>query len=641
MFFKEFDLYLWHSLIYEHRAKKRGLVVCTVVGYIGKSLCSTFIFEGLARLEYRGYDSAGFACLDRDNQKMLYAKASGQLSHLTERIKKNPIDGFSGIGHTRWSTHGDTSEENAHPHFDCSKTISVVHNGIIENYLELKKKMIAQGHIFFSKTDSEVISHACEELLNKNELNSFDIASIMQQFVGAYACIIMLQAFPDILIVVRKKSPLCIGIGDNEMFVASDILAFAGKVKRVLFLPDESFAFVFKDRIALYDFAGQSLPVNYEIIDFSFEHQQKGEYDHFMLKEIYEQKNVIIKTVESLRIKQSNLLDQLGITNNQLCAVTRICFIACGTSWHAARIAQFFFESIAKIAVEVHLASEFRYNSFFPDNNALYVFISQSGETADVLEALRLINAHQLTTIALTNVGTSTIVREAGGFVLTCAGPEVAVASTKAFSTQLAALYWLAHYIGVQKNILLPDDLLCAQADLIHVANVLEQAIVRNADVIDSRYARVYAQYDKALFLGRHISYPLAMEAALKLKEVAYVFAESYPAGELKHGPLALVDNAMPVYIFSHRDPMIYQKLLSNAYEIKSRGGKVIAFAFADQDELCALAEVSFVVAGEVPALLAPLAMIGLVQYFVYAIAKERGCPIDKPRNLAKSVTVE
>jgi glucosamine--fructose-6-phosphate aminotransferase (isomerizing) len=615
--------------------------MCTVVGYIGKSFCSTFIFEGLARLEYRGYDSAGFACLDSVSQKLLYSKSSGQLFNLTERVKNNPIDGFLGIGHTRWSTHGDTSEENAHPHFDCSKTVSVVHNGIIENYAELKKQMQHNGHVFYSQTDTEVISHLFESLLQQKFITSLDVSFLVQKLEGAYACIVMLQAFPDMLIAIRKKSPLCIGVSNGEMFIASDSIAFADKADKVLFLPDESFAFVMQDRVEIYNFSGQKIVVNNENITCSFEHVDKGAYDHFMLKEIYEQKNAIIKTVESLQLKKTVLLDQLGLSLQQVKNREQVCFIACGTSWHAARIAQFFFESIAHIPVNVHLASEFRYTSFFPNKNILYVIISQSGETADALEALRLINAHGLSTIALTNAATSTIVREASGFLLTCAGLEIAVASTKAFSTQLAALYWLAHYIALEKNIILHENLLQAETDLVHVAQILENSIVQHKDAIDHIYAMRYTQYDKALFLGRHISYPLAMEAALKLKEVAYVFAESYAAGELKHGPLALVDKAMPVYIFSHRDPVIYQKLLSNAHEVKARGGCVIAFAFADQHELCALAETSFTISDDVPALLGPLAMIGLVQYFVYAIAKERGCPIDKPRNLAKSVTVE
>lgn len=619
---------------------KKGRVMCTVVGYIGKSFCSTFIFEGLARLEYRGYDSAGFACLDSSSQKLLYSKSSGQLINLTEKVKKDPFDGFLGIGHTRWSTHGDTSYENAHPHFDCSKTVSVVHNGIVENYLALKNQMLGTGHVFLSETDTEVISHLFESLLSQENFSSLDVSAIVQQLDGAYAFIVMLQTSPDVLIVVRKKSPVCIGIGNNEMFIASDVIAFADKTNKVLFLPDESFALVYRDRVELYDFQGNAIVATPQIVDAHYEHSNKGQHEHFMLKEIYEQKNAITKTIELLMSKKAILLQQLGLNVQQICAINQIQFIACGTSWHAARMAQFFFETIAGIPVVVSLASEFRYSSFFPDKNALYIIISQSGETADALEALRLINSYDLSTIALTNVATSTIVREARGFILTCAGAEVAVASTKAFSTQLAALYWLAHYIALEKKIIEYKDMVQAENDLFVVAHTLEHAIEQHKNIIDS-YGPYYASFDKALFLGRHISYPLAMEAALKLKEIAYVFAESYAAGELKHGPLALVDANMPVYIFSHRDSMIYQKLLSNAHEVKARGGKVIAFTYEDQHELCALAEISFTISGNVPALLGPLAMIGLIQYYMYVIAKERGCPIDKPRNLAKSVTVE
>lgn len=615
--------------------------MCAVVGYIGKSLCSAFIFEGLARLEYRGYDAAGFACLDSVSQKLLYSKSSGHLAHLAERIKNNPIDGFLGIGHTRWSTHGDTSEQNAHPHFDCSKTISVVHNGIIENYAKIKQNLIDSGHLFYSETDTEVISHLFEPITASMSINSADIAAIIQQLDGAYAFIVMLQAFPDSLIVVRKKSPLCIGIGENEMFIASDALAFSGTTTQALFLPDESFAIVTRDEVKMYDFKGQPLSSGIEHISSLFAHADKGEYEHFMLKEIYEQKNAIKATIDSLSIKQSIIVNQLGITCEQLNNCEHISFIACGTSWHAACMARFFFETVLHIPVSVYVASEFRHHSFFPNNNALYIFISQSGETADTLEALRLVKAYNVVTIALTNVATSSIVREAGGFVLTCAGPEIAVASTKAFSTQLAALYWLAHYFALKVDRIGHDDMVQVESDLMHLADVLECAIEQYKSSIDDTCAKSYAHYDKALFLGRHIGYPLAMEAALKLKEIAYIFAESYPAGELKHGPLALVDHCMPVYIFSHHDPIIYHKLLSNAHEVKARGGKVIAFAYARQDELCALAETAFIISDTIPSLLGPLAMIGLVQYFVYAIARERGCSIDKPRNLAKSVTVE
>jgi glutamine---fructose-6-phosphate transaminase (isomerizing) len=615
--------------------------MCTVVGYIGKSLCRSYIFEGLARLEYRGYDSAGFACLEPDSQKLLYTKASGQLSQLVERLEKNPIDGFLGIGHTRWSTHGNFSERNAHPHFDCLKNISVVHNGIIENHDELKKQLIKNGHSFESDTDTEVISHLFESFLAEKEFNVQTVSEIVQMLDGMYACIIMLQKFPDTLVAIRKKSPLCVGIGDGEMFIASDVIAFAGKTDKVFFLPDESFAFVDKHGIKAYSFAGQEIPVKIEKTNVSFDNIDKGGHEHFMLKEIYEQKNAIAKTVASLRSLGEGLWDQLGVTVEQIKNLKEISLLACGTSWHAARIAQFFFESICNIPVSVHLASEFRHQVFFPNKNTLYIFISQSGETADVLEALRLINEYDLATVALTNVATSTVVREAKGFVQTQAGPEVAVASTKAFSTQLAALYWLAHRIALEKKLIDTAALLQAEEDLLRAAELMEKNLEQYRDIIDTKYAPLYASYDNAMFLGRHISYPLAMESALKIKEVAYVFAVSYPAGELKHGSLALVDTTVPVYVFSHPDPMIYQKIVSNAHEVKARGGHIIAFAYEGQHELCELAETVFVISGTFPPLLGTLATLGVMQYFVYAVAKKRGCPIDKPRNLAKSVTVE
>jgi glucosamine--fructose-6-phosphate aminotransferase (isomerizing) len=615
--------------------------MCTVVGYIGKSLCSSYIFEGLARLEYRGYDSAGFACLEPDKQQLLYTKASGHLSQLAERLKENPIDGFSGIGHTRWSTHGNFSERNAHPHFDCKKAISVVHNGIIENFDELKTKLIASGHLFESDTDTEVISHLFEFFLAEKKLQPQAVADIAQMLEGMYAFIIMMQMFPDTLIAVRKKSPLCIGIGDGEMFIASDVIAFAGKTDKVVFLPDESFAFVTKEGIQVYSFSGQEISLTPQSINLSFENIDKGGHDHFMLKEIYEQKNAIAKTVASLHALGADVWKQLGVTPEKIKNLKEISLLACGTSWHAARIAQFFFESIAKVPVSVHLASEFRHMEFFPAQDAWYIFISQSGETADVLEALRLINEYDVVTMALTNVATSTIVREAQGFVQTCAGPEIAVASTKAFSTQLAALYWLANRIALEKNILDSAAFAQVEEDIIRAAELMEKNLELYKESIDAHYAPQYAQYDEALFLGRHMSYPLAMESALKIKEVAYVFAASYPAGELKHGSLALVDETVPVYVFSHPDPSIYQKIVSNAYEVKARGGHIIAFTYENQHELTELAETAFVIAGKFPALLGSIVMLGVMQYFVYAVARQRGCPIDKPRNLAKSVTVE
>lgn len=615
--------------------------MCSVVGYIGKDLCASLVIEGLARLEYRGYDSAGFACLDHEGNDVRYVKASGPLSNIITLLQEKPIDGFVGIGHTRWSTHGDFSYHSAHPHLDCTKTISVVHNGIIENYAVLKKQLLDAGHIFSSYTDTEVIPHLFEALMKTESTVKQVVLRLVNLLHGAYACVMLAKDHSDTLFLIRKKSPLCIGIGDGEMFVASDPIAFATKTNRVVFLPDESFAFVSKNNIELYSFIGERLSFDVCVLPDSCVVVDKDGHEHFMRKEIFEQRAAIERTVVACKNLGEDLWRQLGISFEYVQVINRICIIACGTSWHAASMAQFFFEDIAHIAVEVRIASEYRYSYFFPDTHTLYIVLSQSGETADVLEVVRLLNSHKLCVVAITNSLTSTIVRESGGFLLTHAGLEIAVAATKSFSTQIAVLYWLAYRIAQVRNIVSVDHVEHAEQDLLVTACALESVLLHYEREIQFYHAPRYAVCDNALFVGRHISYPLALEAALKVKEIGYVFAQSYPAGELKHGALALVDSTVPVYLFSHHDTIIYQKLLANAHEIKARGGRIIVFAYEGQDELIALAETVFICMHTIPALLGPLAMIGVVQFLMYMIALERGCPIDKPRNLAKSVTVE
>ncbi len=614
--------------------------MCSVVGYIGKNLSRCFVLEGLSRLEYRGYDSAGFACLSPDNNRLLYAKSEGQLGNLIKQFDSLPIDGFIGIGHTRWSTHGSASLENAHPQFDCQKTLSIIHNGVIENHHALKKQLQASEHIFHSDTDTEVIAHLFEALLLSHKTFKAVIVNLVKQLEGAYAFIGIMQDYPDLMIAVRKRSPLCIGIGDDEMFVASDMLAFAGKTKKVVILPNESFAIIKKNKIELYDFSGTLLPMHVQDITIDWEAHEKQGHDHYMLKEIYEQKNVMHTTLTFLQSLSSGIWDYLGLSNKQVQELERLNLVGCGTSWHAARIAQFFFEQICMMPTRVFLASEFRYMSFFPEQHSLYIAVSQSGETADTLEALRLINSMKLPTVALTNVASSTMVREAEGFLLTQAGPEVAVASTKSFTAQITTLYWLAHRMALEKGIITLQQMEQAEEDILVVAEILENSIENYKIPIMQSLAKKYACYRKSIFLGRHISYPFALEAALKLKEISYIFAQCYPAGELKHGPLALIDNETPIFLFSHQDPIIYQKLVINAQEAKARGGHIVAFAFEGQRELCDVADLAFVIPNVKP-LLGPLAMTGLMQFFIYQIAKELNCSIDKPRNLAKSVTVE
>jgi glucosamine--fructose-6-phosphate aminotransferase (isomerizing) len=614
--------------------------VCSVVGYIGKTYSRSFVLEGLARLEYRGYDSAGFACLSPDNSQLLYTKTAGKLSNLIEALEKKPIDGFIGIGHTRWSTHGLSSADNAHPHFDCHKTISVVHNGIIENHQKLRERLIKNGHIFHSQTDTEIIAHLFESYLHSHKTAQDAVLALVQQLEGAYAFLIVMEQQPDAILLVRKRSPLCIGIGVGEMFVASDMLAFAGRTNKVIFVPEESFAWVSQDQVQLYRFDGTPLAVVPQEMQLEWQRYEKQGHEHYMLKEIYEQKTAIADTVHSLQEISGVIWETMGVSAAVIKQLESINLLGCGTSWHAGYIAQFFFEEIALLKAQLHLASEFRYRSFFPEKHSLYMAISQSGETADTLEGMRLINSMALPTTALTNVSSSTMVRESDGFLLTHAGREIAVASTKAFSTQVSAFYWLAHRIAVEKGILPLSALTQAEHDLIVAAEILEETLENYKVTIFQTLAKTYAAFKSMIFLGRHISYPFAMEAALKLKEIAYIFTAAYPAGELKHGPLALIDEHMPVFVFSHQDPVVYQKLLSNVQEVKARKGHVVAFAFEGQHDLIALADTYFVITPLNP-LLGPLCMTGLMQFFFYAIAKELGRPIDKPRNLAKSVTVE
>ncbi len=614
--------------------------MCSVVGYIGKSLCKGFILEGLKRLEYRGYDSAGFACLDSESKRLLYAKSEGKIDVLYQKISSQALDGYIGMGHTRWSTHGVPSIENAHPQFDCQKNISIVHNGIIENHTELKNILESSGHTFHSDTDTEIIAHLLENLLLSHQTFKAALIDLVNKLEGAYAFICMIQNFPNEMVVVRKRSPICIGIGDNEMFIASDLLAFANKTNKVLFLPDESFTIIKKDSIQLYDFSGKPLIVEAQEINAYWQNIEKNDHESFMIKEIYEQKNAISKTVNFYKDLSTTIWDNLGLSPEFIKNLNNINIFGCGTSWHAAKIAQFFFEKICLIPTNIHLASEFRYMPFFPDKNSLYLSVSQSGETADTLEALRMVTSLNCHVITITNIASSTMVREANGFLLTQAGPEIAVASTKSFSAQLTALYWLSNRLAFEKNIINLNQMHVAESDLLICAEALENTIENYKLLIINELAKKYSLYRKFIFIGRNISYPFAMEAALKLKEISYIFAQSYPAGELKHGSIALIDENTPIVIFSVLDDIIYQKLLSNAHEIKARKGHLIAFAFEHQKELINLADQTFIIP-KVNPLLAPLAMTGLMQFFAYQIAKTLGRNIDQPRNLAKSVTVE
>jgi glucosamine--fructose-6-phosphate aminotransferase (isomerizing) len=629
--------------------------MCGIVGYVGNKHCKDVVLQGLSRLEYRGYDSAGFVCVSKKHNHLCFEKKVGRVSVLKEALKQVSYDGFVGMGHSRWATHGVVNQNNAHPHFNCEKTIAIVHNGIVESFQEIKEKLIMQGHQFSSSTDTEVVAHFFSSLIGFHKTLKSAIIDLVSQLKGAYAFVILMEEYPDQLIVVRRKSPLSIGIGDNEMFVASDLLAFWDKTDKVLFMPDESFAIIKKDAIELFDFLGKPLSVTTQKVDVRFDQVDKKGFEHFMLKEIYEQKIAIDRSILFCKMLgseqelsdyqfsveyQDRIWHQLGLSCKQVKRIKKINLVAAGTSWHACRISQFFFEYTCKIPTQVFLASEFCYMPFFPQEDSLFIFVSQSGETADTLQAMRLVNQAGIPTIAVTNVASSTMVREAGGFLPMQAGPEIAVASTKAFSSQMAVLYWLSGRIALEKDIIVLDQMKKIENDLFIVAEVLEMVIEDYKWDITQTLAKEYSKYDRFIFLGRHVSYPFALEAALKLKEISYIFAQCYPAGELKHGPIALIDKKTPVILFSVLDDLIYQKLFANAQEVKARNGHLLTFAFEGQSELIKLSDYAFVIP-KVPKNLGPLAMSGLMQFFVYHITKELGCPIDKPRNLAKSVTVE
>jgi glutamine---fructose-6-phosphate transaminase (isomerizing) len=637
--------------------------MCGIFSYIGDNLCRGIILNGLSRLEYRGYDSAGIACLDAQHGHLSYLKKAGGVKELKRLAAKAVFDGYSGIGHTRWATHGVIDSTNAHPHFNCDKSIAIVHNGIIEGFEHIKKKLIDDGHEFVSTTDTEVVVHLFSDILNRS-LSIIDaVVELTNTLSGAYSIAILMEKHPDQLLVIRKKSPFVIGIGINEMFVASDFLAFSDITRKVLFMPDNSFALMKKNSLNLYDFKKNKLSYTTENVDKTFEHNGKEGFKHYMLKEIYEQKRAITRTISFCKkVENNNIVSkkekfedyaenvsreyndgiwyQLGIKSKTIKNIRHLNLVAAGTSWHATRIAQFFFEELCKISTRVYLSSEFQYMNFFPEKDSLFIFVSQSGETADTLQSLRLVNFYNIPTVAITNIASSMIVREAGGFLPMQAGPEIAVASTKAFSTQVATLYWLANRIALERDIISLDQMHQAEEDLFITAEILEISIESYKLKITQSLAKKYAKYERFIFLGRHISYPFALEASLKLKEISYIFSQCYPAGELKHGPIALVDEKTPVVIFSLLNEQVYWKLVLNAQEIKARKGHLVVFAFEGQTELIDLADTAFVIP-RVKHMLAPLAMTGIMQFFVYKITCELNRPIDKPRNLAKAVTVE
>ena len=617
--------------------------MCGIVGYIGPQKAVPIILDGLRRLEYRGYDSAGIAVLE-ENGCLTVRRASGKLRNLEDALKLSPIDGDYGIGHTRWATHGRPTEENAHPHRDCHGDIVVVHNGIVENYLALKQELTEEGHRFVTETDTEVIAHLVEKYYDGNLENA--VRDAVRKLTGVFALSVISRKDPHKIVAARSGPPVVVGLGDGEYFVASDVPALLSHTRDMFFLADGDVAVLTRDGVHLTDFNGR--PVKRQVSHILWDPimAEKGGYKHFMLKEIFEQPRAVRDTTLG-RVGQESgriFLDEMDISVKDFKSFSSVRIVACGTSWHAALAGKFMIERLARIPVEVDYGSEFRYRDPIVRPDSLTIVISQSGETADTLAAQREAKSKGSKTLAICNVVGSMITREAAGTLITHAGPEIGVASTKAFTCQLTALFILAMHLGQANGRLDESSSRCLVQELLRIPTKLE-SVLSNDAAYESLARRLHHAQD-ALFLGRGIHYPIALEGALKLKEISYIHAEGYPAGEMKHGPNALIDEKLPVVVLATRDPasdesrVLYEKTLSNIQEVKAREGKVVAVVTQGDEEAHKTADHVI----ELPPtneLLAPILEIVPLQLLAYHIAVRRGCDVDQPRNLAKSVTVE
>lgn len=609
--------------------------MCGIVGYTGSREATPIILEGLKKLEYRGYDSAGVCTIEAGRAGV--RRSEGKLINLEQLVKEKPLAGTIGIGHTRWATHGRPSEINAHPH--QAGSIIVVHNGIIENYLQLRERLKGAGHEFRSETDTEVISHLIEERLKTTGEFEPAVRLALQELRGAYAVCILCEKEPGTMIAAKQGSPMVVGLGEGEYFVASDIPAILSHTREMVFMEDGEMA-VFRDGAPVFTTVqGEPLSKTPRHIDWSPLMAEKGGYKHFMLKEIFEQPRAIRDTVAGRLAEEEGTvyLEDLQLSDQELTAIERIYIVACGTSWHAALVGKFLIEEHCRIPVEVDIASEFRYRNPVVNDKTLMILISQSGETADTLAAMREGKGRGARNVAICNVVDSSIAREANGVIYTHAGPEIGVASTKAFVTQLTALYLFTIRLGRALGTMDKTKGQAMIAALVRIPALLEEALKLNAEV--ERVARKYMNARDFLYLGRGINYPIALEGALKLKEISYIHAEGYPAGEMKHGPIALIDENMPVVVLAPKNSH-YEKVVSNMEEVIARGGRVIAICSAGDAEIREKAEVAL----EIPLDgddLTPILLSVPLQLLAYHVAVLKGTDVDQPRNLAKSVTVE
>jgi glucosamine--fructose-6-phosphate aminotransferase (isomerizing) len=609
--------------------------MCGIVGYVGAKGAVEIIVDGLRRLEYRGYDSAGVAVLD--DGVLQVRRTPGRLSALEGVLATQPIAGAVGIGHTRWATHGRPSEENAHPHTDCGRSLVVVHNGIVENYVELKERLVAEGHTFRSETDTEVLAHLVEHHVARGSRLEIAVRLALREVQGSYALGVVAAAAPDRLVVAKHGAgSVVVGLGQGEMFVASDIPAILAHTRDMIVLEDEEVAVVTAAGVAVTTLDGR--PVERAPVRILWDPlmAEKGGYRHFMLKEIYEQPRAITDTFSGRLALESGdvLLPDLNLDTR---AIERVVLVACGTSWHAAMLARTMIERLAGLPAEVDLASEFRYRDALVDPRTLVVAISQSGETADTIGAVKAARLKGCPILAITNVVGSALAREATGVLQMHAGPEIGVASTKAFSTMIVAGYLLALWLGRRRGALTPDETTKRLHDLIEVPRLVEQTLALDGAIAE--LARQLSGARDFLYLGRGLQYPIALEGALKLKEISYIHAEGYAGGEMKHGPIALIADQLPVVALVPRDSS-YERMLGNMEEVRARDGMLIAITHPN--DRAAAAKAAHVV--EVPPaaeLLAPLVTVVPLQLLAYHVALRRGCDVDQPRNLAKSVTVE
>ena len=608
--------------------------MCGIVGYIGKNQAQDILIDGLSKLEYRGYDSAGIAVMD-DKGQIQVKKKKGRLKNLEDILERAPLRGQVGIGHTRWATHGEPSDINSHPHLSSDGRIAVVHNGIIENYIELKEMLIKAGHRFVSDTDTEVVAHLLNELYNGDIVTTLQAA--VKQLKGSYALGILCDEEPDKIVATRKDSPLIVGLGDGENFIASDIPAILKHTRDVYLLDNEEIAVLTAERVTVLDRYGEPCGKQVFKVDWDPGDAEKGGYEHFMLKEIHEQPKAMQDTLTGRCFEDKIVLDDVNLTAEVMQHINRIQIVACGTAYHAGMVGKYLIEKFARVSVETEAASEYRYKDPLVDEHTLLIVISQSGETADTLAAIRLAKEKGARVLAITNVVGSSIAREADDVLYTNAGPEIAVASTKAYVTQVGCITMLALHFGLLNGTVTGEKVAQITAALKRTPELIEKALADEEKLKAFAYDNFKIQ--DMYFIGRGLDYYTCLEGSLKAKEISYIHSDAYTAGELKHGPIALIDQGTVVVAVCTQEN-VFEKMLSNIKEVKARGAQVLAIAQEGHDELIPEVDQVFFIP-RVDDEIIPISAIVYLQILAYYLSVARGCDVDKPKNLAKSVTVE